>query len=176
MKFLRYLFIIVLLVAAILFGGGLLLSPKFTVLRTVEINAPPTVVYPLVADPRAWQQWSVWNRRDPTMQMSFSGEPIGAGAGWAWVSESQGNGRMAFTAAEPNEKIVFTLFFDDFNSVSSGSFLFEPVGNGTRVSWVMNGDMGANPLMHWFALASDKMIGGDFEAGLANLKSVAEKR
>lgn len=176
MKFLKYLLIIVLLAAAIALGGGLLLSPKFTVLRSVEINAPPSVVYPLVADPRAWQKWSVWNRRDPSMQMSFSGEPMGAGAGWAWISESQGNGRMAFTAAEPNEKIVFNLFFDEFNSVSSGTFLFEPIGNGTRVSWVMNGDMGGNPLMRWFALASDKMIGGDFAAGLANLKAVAEKR
>lgn len=176
MKVLKYLLIVVLIVAAILFGGGFLLSPKFTVLRTVEINAPPSTVYPLVADPRAWQRWSVWNQRDPGMQMSFSGEPTGAGAGWAWASESQGNGRMAFTAAEPNEKIVFNLFFDDFDSVSTGTFLFEPTGNGTRVSWVMNGDMGRNPLMHWFALASDKMIGGDFEAGLANLKALAEKR
>ncbi len=176
MKFLKYLLIFVLLIAAILFGGGLLLSPKFTVLRSVEINAPPAVVYPLVADPRQWQKWSAWNRRDPSMQMSFSGEPSGAGAGWAWLSESQGNGRMAFTAAEPDEKIVYTLFFDDFDSVSSGSFLFESLGNGTRVSWILNGDMGSNPLMHWFALASDKMIGGDFEAGLANLKTVAEKR
>ncbi len=176
MKFLKYLLIFALLLAAILFGGGYLLSPKFTVLRTVEVSAPPEVVYPLVADPRAWQQWSAWNRRDPAMRMSFSGEPIGAGAGWAWASESQGNGRMAFTAAEPNAKLNFSLFFDDFESESTGTFLFEPISSGTRVSWIMNGDMGENPLMHWFALASDKLIGGDFEAGLSNLKSIAEKK
>ncbi len=175
MKFLKVLLIGVLLIAALLFGGGLLLSPKFTVLRSVDIKAPPTVVYPLVADPRVWQKWSPWNRRDPAMQMSFSGAPLGAGAGWAWASESQGNGRMAFTAADPNEKIIYNLYFDDFNSVSTGSFLFEPIAGGTRVIWVMNGDMGSNPLMRWVALASDQMIGADFEAGLANLKSLAEK-
>lgn len=176
MKFLKFLLIVVLLLAAIVFGGGYLLSPKFTVLRTVEIKAAPEVVYPLVADPRAWQQWSAWNRRDPAMKMSFSGEAIGAGAGWAWVSESQGNGRMAFTAAEPNQKISYSLFFEGFDTESTGSFLFEAVDGGTRVTWVMNGDMGDKPWMRWFALASDKMIGADFESGLANLKSVAEKK
>ena len=176
MKFLKYLLIVAVLVSAVVLGGGMLLSPKFTIMRTVEINAAPSVVYPLIADPKAWTEWSVWNRRDPSMQMSFSGEPIGAGAGWAWVSKAQGNGRMAFTAAEPNEKIVFTMFFDDFNTESSGTFLFEPAGRGTRVSWVMNGDAGSNPLMRWFTLASDKIIGADLQAGLENLKAIAEKR
>jgi hypothetical protein len=39
----------------------------------------------------------------------------------------------------------------------------------------MNGDMGRNPLHHWFALGADRMVGKDFAEGLAGLKAVAEK-
>ncbi|WP_418320233.1 SRPBCC family protein [Piscinibacter sakaiensis] len=176
MRFLKVLLIVVALLAALVWGGGMLLSPKFTVIRSVEIQAPPEQVYALVADPKAWQQWSAWNRRDPEMQMSFSGEPVGAGAGWAWRSKSQGNGRMAFIAADPNRKLDYDLQFEDFEATSKGSFIFEPIDGGTRVSWTLNGDMGDKPPMRWFALGADYMIGPDFEAGLRNLKSVAEKK
>ena len=176
MRVLKFLLLLVIVLAAVLVGGGYLLSPKFSVSRTVQIQAPPEAVYPLVADPRGWKAWSVWNRRDPAMQLTYSGPPAGAGAGWAWKSESQGNGRMEFTAAEPNAQVDFDLYFDDFGTRSKGTLRFEPEAGGTRVTWLMNGDMGANPLMRWFALFGDKMIGGDFEAGLANLKAVAERK
>lgn len=177
MRLLKYALILLLVLAAILFGGGMLVSPQFSVARSIEVQAPPEAIYPLVADPRKWPQWSAWNRRDPAMQMSYSGAPIGAGAGWAWRSESQGSGRMAFLSAEPPNELRYELHFDGFDSVSRGAFRFEPTPAGaTRVTWSMNGDMGGNPLMRWFALGADSMIGGDFEAGLANLKALAERR
>ena len=176
MRIIKFLLIVVALLALILVSGGYLVSPKFTVSRSVLVQAPVEKVYPLVADPKAWAGWSVWNRRDPAMQMSYSGPPSGAGAGWAWKSKSEGNGRMVFTAAQPNSQVDFDLFFDDFGTVSRGSLLFEPAPTSTRVTWVMNGDMGSNPLLRWFALFGDKMVGSDFEAGLVNLKQLAEKK
>jgi len=80
---------------------GFFLPSTFTVVRTAEIAAPPEKVYALVADPRAWKQWSAWNKRDPQMQIDYSGQPSGAGAKWEWKSKSQGDGAMTFTAAEP---------------------------------------------------------------------------
>ena len=71
--------------------------------------------------------------------------------------------------------MVFELYFPDFDSTSTGTIAFTPEGAGTRVTWSMVGDMGRNPVYHWFALNADRMVGPDFEAGLANLKALAEK-
>lgn len=175
MRIVKWIVIVLLALAAILVGGGYLLSPKFTVTRSISIQAPADKVYALVGDPRGWKQWTVWNRRDPAMQVEYFGPPSGAGAGWAWKSQSEGDGRMTFTAAEPGRRVVYDLFFPDFGTTSSGDFTFVPEGGGTKVTWTMNGDMGSNPLYRWMALFMDRMVGPDFEAGLANLKALAEK-
>jgi uncharacterized protein YndB with AHSA1/START domain len=175
LKILKWLLIVVLALAALLLVGGFALSSKFTAARSVTIQAPAEKVYALVADPREWKQWSVWNRRDPSMAITYSGPPSGAGAAWAWKSPSQGDGKMTFTAVDPGRRVAFELYFPDFGTTSTGELTFAPDGTGTRVTWSMSGDMGRNPLYHWFALFADRMVGGDFEAGLANLKAVAEK-
>lgn len=175
MKIVKWLLISVLVLAGVLLLGGMLLSPKFSVSRSVSVNAPAAKIYPLVADPRAWKAWSVWNRRDTLMQITYSGPASGTGAAWAWHSEKEGDGKMTFTAAEPNQRVAYDLFFPDFGTTSTGAFAFTPEGPATRVTWTMNGDMGRNPLFHWMALFADRMVGKDFEAGLANLKVEAEK-
>ena len=175
MKVLKWLVIVLLALIAVLLIGGMLISSKFTVTRSVVINAPADKIFALVADPRGWKQWSVWNKRDPAMQIEYSGPPSGAGAKWTWHSKSEGDGTMTFTAAEPGKRVAYDLYFPDFGTTSAGDLAFAPEGSATRVTWTMNGDMGKNPLFHWMALAADGMIGKDFEAGLAGLKTVAEK-
>jgi uncharacterized protein YndB with AHSA1/START domain len=176
MKALKWVLGVLVALAAVLLVGGLTLPSTFTVARSTTIAAPPERVYALVADPREWRRWSVWNRRDPAMAMTYSGAASGAGAIWAWKSASEGDGRMSFTAAEPGRRVVFELFFPDFGTTSRGELTFAPAPGGTAVRWSMNGDMGRNPLFHWLALFGDRMVGPDFEAGLANLKQVAEAR
>ena len=154
---------------------GYFLPATFTVVRTAEIAAPPDKLYALVADPRGWKQWSAWNKRDPQMQIDYSGPPSGAGAKWEWKSKSQGDGAMTFTAADPGRRVAYDLYFPDFGTTSKGDLRFEPNGAATRVTWTMNGDMGKNPLYHWIALAADGMVGKDFAEGLAGLKAAAEK-
>ena len=175
MRTLKWLIAGVLGLAAIVLAVGVVLPPKFTVTRSVLVNAPPDKIYPLVADPRGWKQWSVWNQRDPSMQVTYSGPPTGAGAKWEWKSASEGNGAMTFTAAEPAKRVAFDLSFPDLGTSSSGELNFVPQGYATQVTWTMNGDMGKNPVAHWFALFADNMVGKDFEGGLANLKRLAEK-
>lgn len=176
MRIVKWLLGVVIVLAAVLLIGGWLLSPKFTVTRSVSVNAPPAKVYALVVDPREWKRWTVWNRRDPAMEITYSGPPSGVGAGWAWKSKTEGDGRMTFTAAEPDRRLGYDLFFPDFGTTSGGELRFAPEGsNGTRVSWTMNGDMGGNPLFRWFALFADGMVGKDFDAGLTNLKALAER-
>ena len=175
MKFLKYLFLIVVALIAVLLIGGVLITSKFSVSRSVQVAAPPDKIYALVADPRAWKQWSVWNQRDPAMNIEYSGPPSGTGAAWAWKSKTEGDGKMTFTAADPGKRVLYDLYFPDFGTTSSGELRFEANGGGTTVTWVMNGDMGRNPLFHWMSLFADKMVGKDFEGGLSNLKAVAEK-
>ena len=173
-KLLKWLLIVIVGAGAVLFVGGLLLTPTFTVVRSVSMAAPSEKVYALIADPREWNRWAVWNRRDPTMQISYSGAATGVGAGWAWKSKSEGDGRMRFTAAEVNRRLAYELYFPDFDTTSHGSLEVLADGSQTRVTWIMNGDMGSNPLFRWMALFGDQLIGPDFEAGLANLKALAE--
>ncbi|HEV7915113.1 MAG TPA: SRPBCC family protein [Albitalea sp.] len=176
MKVLKWILIVVVALGALLLIGGALLPSKFTVARSAVIDAPPDKVYALVASPRQWTQWSVWNRRDPAMKVDYAGPDSGTGAKWNWQSKSQGDGSMTFTAAEPPRRVAYELYFPDFGTTSAGDLALSPEGsNGTRITWTMNGDMGKNPLFHWMALFADDMVGKDFEGGLANLKAVAEK-
>ncbi len=167
--------VIVVLVAIGLVGGGMMLSPAFTVQHSLIVNAPPEKVYAFVADPRGWKAWSVWNRRDPAMTITYSGPASGTGAAWSWQSASEGNGTMTFTSVEPGRRVAFDLHLADFGTTSRGELRFAPEGAGTRVTWTMDGDTGTNPLYHWFALFADAAIGPDLADGLANLKSLAEK-
>lgn len=175
MKIVKALLVLILVLAAVLVLGGFLLSPKFSVARSVSIAAPPDKVYALVVDPRRWKEWTVWNQRDPQMQMTYGGPPSGAGASWSWQSKTEGDGRMTFTAAAAPTRVDYELFFPDFGTTSTGDVSLAPEGAGTRVTWRINGDMGSNPLMRWFALGADAMIGKDFADGLAGLKTLAEK-
>lgn len=175
MKVLKFLLIAVAALLAGLLLGGLLLSPAFTVTRSVQINAPADKIYPLVADPRGWKTWSAWNQRDPAMAIEYSGPASGPGAVWAWKSRGEGDGKMTFTAAEPAKRLGYELYFPDVGTTSTGEFRFEAANGGTRVTWVMNGDMGGNPIYRWMGLFMDKMVGPDFALGLANLKAQAEK-
>lgn len=175
MKWLRRIVVAVAAVIALLLVIGMLLPSGFKVQRSVQVAAPPSKIYPLVADPRQWKNWTVWNQRDPAMKIEYSGPASGVGAGWAWQSKTEGDGKMTFTAAEPGERVAFDLYFPDFGTTSKGEFVFVPEGTGTKVSWTMNGDFGSNPLFRWFALMADSMTGADFDAGLANLKTQSER-
>lgn len=163
---------IVLLILAV----GFFLPSAFSVQRSVEINAPAKKVYDLVVEPRRWKDWSVWTRRDPDMRITYAGPPFGMGAKWSWVSRSEGTGSMEFTRVEPDRTVEYLLLFPDFNMKSTGALRLEPAGNATRVTWTSTGDVGGNPLKHYLAVMMDRMVGPDFEKGLANLKTLAESK
>jgi uncharacterized protein YndB with AHSA1/START domain len=175
MKTLRFLLIAGATLVAVVLVGGLLLPGRFHIERSVQFNGPAARAYPLVADPHRWKDWTVWNQRDPAMQISYFGTPSGAGSGWSWHSPSEGDGKMTLTAVAADQRVAYDLYFPDMDSTSTGELRFEPQADGTRITWTMDGDMGANPLKRWLALAMDRLVGPDFEAGLARLKTLAEQ-
>ena len=176
MKFVQWTLATIGALVLLIVAVGFLLPSAFSVQRSVEINATPKKVYDLVVEPKRWKDWSVWTRRDPDMRIIYSGPPFGMGAKWAWVSKSEGTGSMEFTRVEPDRSVEYLLIFPDFNMKSTGALRLEPNGNATRVTWTNTGDVGGNPLKHYLAIMMDRMVGPDFEAGLANLKALAESK
>lgn len=175
MKILQWTLAVIGAIALAALAVGFFLPSTFEVSRSIAIAAPAEKVYDDIADPRRWKAWSVWTRRDPNMEIAYAGPPFGQGAKWSWKSRSEGNGSMEFTRVEPNRRVEYSLYFPDFGMRSTGEFRLEPQGGGTRVTWTNKGDVGTNPLKHYLAAAMDRLVGPDFEAGLANLKALAEK-
>lgn len=175
MKILRLLIGALLALLLLVFVVGSLLPRAWHVERSVQIAAAPAQAYALVVEPARWKAWTVWNRRDPAMQIAYFGPASGVGAGWSWRSASEGDGKMTLTAASPGQRVAYELYFPDMDDTTHGELRFEPQAGGTRVTWTMDGDMGRNPLKRWLGLLMDRLVGPDFAAGLANLKTLAEQ-
>ncbi len=156
---------------------GFLLPRQFKVEREVTITAPQIPVYQMVSAPTNWPKWAVWNKRDPNMKLTFSGTGAGAGAKWSWESKTEGNGAMEFTEADSPRRIVYRLSFPDMGMESKGELKLTAINDSvTKVTWNNEGDFGANPAMRYLGLFMDKLVGPDFEAGLASLKVLLEKQ
>ena len=163
--------VLVLLLAVI----GLLLPRRYRVERSAVIKARPEVVFAQVADLRAWKNWGVWFERDPQMQITYS-ETTAAVGGWSeWKIKSQGNGKATLTRLTPPTEVEYSLQFEGMGFASQGNFTLIPRTDGVRVVWADTGDLGLNPISRWFGLFLDRMIGPDFAAGLAKLRSFCER-
>lgn len=175
MKIVKWIFTVLLILTGALLSVAYLLPNEYSVSRSVLVHAQPDKIYPLLAAPQEWKKWSIWNQRDPAMQMTFSGPASGAGAGWDWRSKSQGNGGMKFTEAVANQRLDYELHFEGMGKASSGALQLEAQTGGTKITWSMRGNSEGNLMMKLFAPFMDKMVGADFEAGLNNLKKLAEQ-
>jgi uncharacterized protein YndB with AHSA1/START domain len=175
MKWFKRILIGVIALLLLFAAVGLALPSHFRVERSVTIAAPADKVYALIAAPCEWKRWTVWNQRDPDMHIQYAGPEAGAGARWSWRSPTEGNGDMEFTEAQPGRQLAYRLSFPDFGMQSKGLLRIEPQSSGVRVSWSNEGEMGASPVNRWFGLFMDRLVGPDFEAGLANLKRLAEQ-
>jgi len=149
---------------------------EFHVARTVSVAAPARVVFAQVNDFHKWSAWSPWATMDPAMKQAYEGTPSGMGAVYAWAGNHDvGEGRMTITESRPSDLIRIKLeFFKPFAGVSTAEFTFKPEGQQTLVTWRMTGRTTfVTKAVHLF-LNVDKMIGDNFESGLARIKSLAE--
>ena len=177
MKILLRLALAAVLLVALLVGVGFVLPASYAVSRSLDFTSPPEKIWPLLDDPRAWARWTIWNKRDPAMKMRYAGPASGVGAEWAWASETEGNGRMRFVAAEAPHRLTYVLEFVDFDGgTNQGTLTLAPQAGGTRVTWAMQGEMGRNPISRWFGLFMDRLVGPDFDDGLARLRGLTDGR
>ncbi|WP_100641683.1 SRPBCC family protein [Alteromonas facilis] len=153
---------------------GMVLPSKYTLERSVVIEAPASAIYDQVVDLRQWKTWGVWFKRDPDMTVSYSGPDRAVGMRSEWQSETQGNGAMEITDLQHDKRIEYRIMFPDMDMQSTGTLLFEEVSQGVKVTWMDSGDVGDSVIYRYFGLFMDNLVGPDFEAGLANLKVVSE--
>jgi len=149
----------------------------YQVERSATINAPAPVVFGLVNDFHKWDSWSPWAKLDPNMRTNFEGAPAGNGAMYSWSGNSQvGEGKMTITESRPSDLIKIKLdFIKPFAATNATDFVFTPAGNATNVKWTMSGDNNFIGKAFSLFMNMDKMIGSDFEKGLAQMKTVAEQ-
>jgi hypothetical protein len=149
---------------------------EFRVARGAVIRAPAPDVFAQVNDFHSWEAWSPWAKLDPAARSSFEGPRAGTGAIFAWAGNDKiGEGRMMVIESRPSELIRIALdFVKPMEGRSIAEFTFKPEGDQTAVTWSMTGHHNFIAKAVCLFMNLDKMIGGDFEKGLANLKSVVE--
>jgi uncharacterized protein YndB with AHSA1/START domain len=173
----KYIGIAVVVVIAAVLALAATRPDTFRVERSTTIKAPPEKVYALIDDFHQWQQWSPWERLDPAMKRQHGGAPKGKGALYGWEGNKEvGKGQMEITEATPPSRVVIKLdFLAPFEAHNTAEFVLAPQGDATTVTWAMSGpNLFIGKVMSLFA-SMDRLVGKDFERGLANLKAVAEK-
>lgn len=149
----------------------------FEIKRSLLINAPPDVVFAQVNDFKAWNAWSPWDHMDPAMKRTYGDVPSGVGASYHWVGNKDvGEGSMKITDAKPGEHLGLDLeFIAPFAAKNRTEFDFVKTGEGTTVTWAMSGTNNFMSKAMSLFMDMDKMVGPDFEKGLASMKGVAEE-
>ncbi len=175
MRILKWLIGIIAVLAIIFVGGAFLLPKDVEVARSIEIDAPAADIFPHINSLKAAGEWSPWLGRDPEIQLAYSGPDDGVGAKLEWTSEHPqvGNGAQEITASEPDKRVETAL---DFGPMGTALAVFDLVETGgkTTVIWGFTTDMGNSPMGRWMGLMMDSWVGGDYETGLTNLKSLVE--
>ena len=171
------LILILAAIAIIVFILAVAKQPSdFCITRTGTMSAPASVVFAQVNDLQKWEAWSPWAKLDPNATNSFEGPASGIGASMSWSGNNKvGAGKMTIIESSPNDLIRFKLeFLKPFKATNTAEFTFKSAGNQTTVTWSMTGTNNFMGKAMGLIMNCDKMVGGQFEQGLATMKSVAE--
>jgi uncharacterized protein YndB with AHSA1/START domain len=169
------------IIIAVLIAGVLILAATkpdtFKLERKTNIKAPPEKIFALLNDFKQWAVWSPWEKKDPAMKRNFGATTAGKGATYAWEGNKDvGTGNMEIAQSVPSSSLMLKLNFEKpFKANNIVNFTLSPVSGGTDVTWGMEGENNFMSKIMQVFMSMDKMVGPDFEAGLANLKAAAEK-
>ena len=148
----------------------------FRVARSATMSAPAQAVFAQVDDLRNWEAWNPWQKIDPAMKLTFAGPPAGPGASYSWAGNNEvGEGRLTITESRPNDLVLIKLeFLKPFTATNTATFTFKSIGNQTAVTWSMEGRNNFMAKAINLFMNMDRMVGGQFEKGLADMKAVVE--
>lgn len=166
---------VLLLVAVLIYAATK--PDTFLLQRSIAINAPPEKVFSFINDFHHWPSWSPWEKMDPAMKKTHSGSSQGLGAIYEWEGNSQvGQGRMEILESSPPAKVGIKLdFFKPFEAHNRAEFTMEGKGETTKVTWAMSGLQPYVAKVMSLFFSMERMVGPQFESGLANLKALAER-
>ncbi|QOY88480.1 SRPBCC family protein [Paludibaculum fermentans] len=171
----------ILIALAVAIAGILLFATTrpdtFRVERTITIQAPPEKIIPFLEDFHQWPAWSPYEKLDPAMKRTLSGAERGKGAVYQWDGNRKaGSGRMEVLDVVPSSKVSIQLeFTQPLESKNLAEFDLMNKGGATSVTWSMSGPQPYVTKVVTIFVSMDKLVGGDFETGLVNLKAAAEK-
>jgi hypothetical protein len=168
--------VVIVLIVAIFCVVVALQPAHYHVERSATINAPAPLVFSQVNDFHKWEAWSPWAKLDPAMKQTYEGPPAGKGAIYSWTGNDQvGQGRMTITDSKPGELVKIKLeFIKPWAATNATDFSFATQGNQTNVKWTLDGSNNFMGKAASLFMNMDKMVGGDFEKGLLQMKLVAE--
>jgi len=150
----------------------------FRIERSATMRSPAQAPYAQVNDFKNWAAWSPWEKIDPALKRSYEGPQAGTGASYAWQGNKDvGEGRMTITDSRPGELVRIRLeFFKPFAATNTAEFRFKNSGESTAVTWTMTGQNNFLSKAICLFVDMDKMVGGMFEQGLTQMKTVVERR
>jgi len=152
-------------------------ASEFEIERSTTIVAPPSRVFPLIADLHDWERWNPNGRSDPTIRRTYGGPPAGPGATSTWSGSRSGAGTMEIASATPDAEVIVVVAFDrPFKLTNRNRFTLAPEGDGTRVTWSMRGPKPWLAKIVGLVMSMERMLGKHFDEGLAALKAIAEGR
>jgi hypothetical protein len=149
---------------------------SFEVVRSTTIAAAPERVHGLIDDFHAWRAWSPWEDVDPNLHRDFSGPESGVGAHYAWEGNRKaGKGSMEIVSSTPERIGVRISFEKPMKATNDVAFELTPSGGTTTdVTWRMTGAPKGFAGLFTKVVSMDRLVGKDFEKGLAQLKVAAE--
>lgn len=166
--------IVALLVLAT--GAALMMPSKWHVERAVSVKAKPETIYASVADLKQWETWAAWNKAmDPSAKWDFSGSAVGQGAVMSWKGSKMGTGTLTLTKGDPKTGISYEMKMERMQTPAIGTIAFAAEGEGTKVTWVDDGDFGMFLPGRFMVGMMQKTLGQQFEEGLGRLKTSSEK-
>jgi uncharacterized protein YndB with AHSA1/START domain len=149
---------------------------EFRIERAATMAAAPERVFEQVNDLHKWQAWSPWAKLDPNATETHDGAANGTGAIMSWNGNKKvGAGRMTIVDSKPHELVRLKLeFFRPMRATNIAEFTFRPENGGTSVHWSMTGVNGFTGKAFCMIVNMDKLIGADFEKGLAGIRAIVE--
>ncbi len=149
----------------------------FRIERSTNIQASPEKIFALINDFKQWEEWSPWEKIDPALKRTYSGPTSGIGAVYAWQgNKNVGQGRMEIIEASPFSKVTIKLdFIAPFAAHNTVEFTLVKKGDTTKLTQAMYGSRPYISKLMGLFLSMEKMVGGKYEEGLANLKNIAEQ-
>lgn len=166
-------FLVLLLLIVVAAAVGFFLPQDYSVEESINISAKPSAVHDLVGDLKRWPEWTPWQEMDPSLKITLGEKTKGVGASESWTGKD-GDASLAFTACDEKKGVEYDMKFGE--TPAKGGVRYEPIGDTTKVTWWLTGDMQMPVVGGYLALLAPRMIGPAFRDGLTKLKTQVEKK